>query len=231
MRERTGSRTPGLRGASRLRSATRSRLSATFLLVLGVAAASGAAAQNLINNPDFSQDLSGWTAIGSEITWIADDSETGSGSMEVSVLNVGPNFEQGWAESNCFEVKGGALYEASGWLRADDVFPVRAVEWILYWFDNGDCGGAPISSERNMRSNRSGEWEFREENELVAPAGAMSSLMRAMVFVDAEPGDSSAVAGFDAVFVPEASATPIALACVATLAGLRRARRNAAGTN
>ena len=93
---------------------------ASFLLILLVPLLVGSAtqAQNLLVNPDFDSDASGWTA---DVAWIvgsfdAEDMDEPSPSGSVLVENSRA-FGGGSGLFQCVAVSGGTLYDFSIWTR------------------------------------------------------------------------------------------------------------------
>jgi hypothetical protein len=179
---------------------------APFSLVL-LLAGSAAPAQNLLVNPDFDSDISGWTA---DVAWInpthdLEDMDEPSPSGSVLVENS-RSTGGGNGLFQCVEVSGGTVYDFSIWTRipTGQAIPGEA-ELRLFWFANTTCDFSDFITDDFIPpiSTPSAAWTEILALDLSAPIGAQS--------VRFDLGVSKNVPGifeakFDAVFMPEPQA-------------------------
>jgi len=181
---------------------------------------------NMIVNPEFDADLSGWHCENQGIcNWIEDDPSfstiSGAGSVGSPVETQA---NPGRLTSSCVSVEPGETVLVDAWLRA-----TGAKNGVLRgtWYANSDCSSSIVGSVVVGLPAPDGNWEEWSE-ELVVPFDAQSMTLSAEAYRDTQSGESSTLE-IDAVFVPEPSRVLSALVAGAVLAVLARRRARASG--
>ena len=185
----------------------------------------GAAEVNLLQNPAFDQDVSGWTEeFRATAEWSLMDVAGALDSGSALVRNVSDAASlQGIRQ--CVEVVPGGSYDfgASSFVPVgQDAF--SAIQVRVEWLSEPDCTSGYIDLFSGMDSI-SGAWVTRDFFDEVAPLGTRSALIRlAILKTDAR----EVRAFFDgAFFVPEPTPTVLRAAALLALAVLVPATRGA----
>ncbi len=179
-------------------------------LCLLLATAAPASAQNLIVNPDFASDLSGWTVpllpLGWGVGWIGGGGADGPGSVRISVnADVGAN---NVVLTQCVDVAPSSSYDFGA-----HVFLVGGLDRIpigqlsVAWYTSAGCvnvvGGA-LSSTTDTTVDA---WQSVSAAGQMSSAGAVSAMV-SLIFQT--PGSGTATLFYDDVYLAEsgAAATP-----------------------
>ena len=158
-----------------------------------------ALSQNLLVNPGFDDDVSGWQAeVASEalaVDWVADDALGQPGSGALRLTDVLPDEHSNvYGVGQCLPVTAGAAYDLSGWVRIP-AGQVRAGTALLQviWYADAACSQL-VDFDRAETTDTSGEWRLLGQTGLVAPAGAQ------WAEVDLDVGRFGAPGPFAALF-------------------------------
>lgn len=188
-------------------------------LLLAVALATAASAQNLVTNPDFDSDVMGWT-IGAqefiEISWSASDVDgsPASGSLELNTATDGRAYQ-------CVPIVGGDSYLLSGAVAPlSTAAGTVAFSLELHWNDGPGCSGEFVGAPAELPSPGTPDVWHRLSGTFEAPETAVSAEVR----LASDWTLGSGLARFDAIFVPEPPRNPAAGISVLVLALLRRRR-------
>lgn len=195
----------------------------TFLTLL-LFAPVPVAAQNLLTNPDFDTDLSGWT---SEVFWIngsfdaedmAEPSASGSARVENSRSTGGGN-----GLFQCVLADEGDFHDFSIWTRIPTGQAMTGEAALrLWWFGNTTCDFAdPLDFQTSEITTPSASWTEIAMLGVEAPAGTQSVRFDLGVSKDAAGGTFEAK--FDAVYMPEPQPALGMLAGSLALLGLHAA--------
>lgn len=146
-------------------------------------AATPATAGNLLTNPDFATDLSGWAFVGSA-TWDASDAfgQPGSGSAAGANQAVSPFTYTTQLVSSCLPVAPGASFDGSFDYRVPPGQGVTAVPSLeIAWYSAAGCGGGSYLSSNTLVSGGTadGAWHRAEATySPIAPATAAFAAVR-----------------------------------------------------
>lgn len=200
---------------------------AALLLWIGAPAS----AQNLLTNPDFDQDIAGWSCdLDGVCAWSEDDPDDDPASGSGQVTRAGAGAFRGQLVQ-CVELPVAGRYHVEGSLRTISDDP-RNGQLDVAWFDEAGCGGSRLRLDIVGAVPTALGWTPLEAV-LLAPQGAVSLEYRAIAFALETESQTVRV---DTAFVPEPTAPLAGLAVCAALGALRprrsgRARgRKAAGT-
>jgi hypothetical protein len=179
-------------------------------LCLLLATAGMASAQNLIVNPDFVSDLSGWNIpllpLGYGVDWIGGGGADGPGSVRINV-----NADVGGSQvvlTQCVAVAASTSYDFGA-----HVFLVGGLDNIpvgqlsVAWYTSGGCvnvAGGTLSSATNNTVNA---WQSVSAAGQMSPAGTASAKV-SLIFQT--PGSGTATLFYDDVYLTAsgAPATP-----------------------
>jgi hypothetical protein len=135
-------------------------------------------AQNLLDNGDFDSDVSGWAALGADlsIVWDPEDHAADPGSGSLYSVNNAPaagNF----AIVSCVDsIPDGLPYQVSGWVKLPSGQPVDGrTELFWYWYDAPSCSGSQTSQPGTSAITVAEDWTFLQSSAEVAPPGTMSA--------------------------------------------------------
>ncbi|MDX1747330.1 MAG: carbohydrate binding domain-containing protein, partial [Halobacteriales archaeon] len=162
---------------------------------------------NLLANPDFDVDLSGWGVTSSseaEAEWSGRDAQGDSHSGSMRARNMArTDFRSTFIASQCVTVDPGESYTFGGSVYAPEQQTFRGVFFQMLFLPNPSCGGGSIEVEAaNTGSRITGDW-VQAKGKTVAPAGAMSAIFRfAIPRATADPADDVEVF-VDGLFVIE----------------------------
>ncbi len=175
-------------------------------LCLLLATAGLASAQNLIVNPDFASDLSGWTIpllpLGYGVDWIGGGGADGPGSVRISVdADVGATQV---VLTQCVAVAPSTSYEFGA-----HVFLVGGLDQVpigqlsVAWYTSGGCVNVVGGALSSTTDNTVNAWQSVSAGGQMSPAGAAS----AEVFLNFQtPGSGTATLFYDDVYLAEAGA-------------------------
>lgn len=133
-----------------------------MVVALGGSGGSAGVAQNLITNPGFTSDLTGWTRSGFEGVWSAEDADgdpdSGSGYL---LLEGGPS-GGAYLASSCMAVVAGTTYDVRGDLRLPLSQPPGTTDLSIRGYTVENCPGFASTGATEivrLRSNEStGQW-------------------------------------------------------------------------
>jgi len=139
-------------------------------LILGLVAAgtTPAMAQNLIANPTFDTDYSGWPAGGAE--WVADDCCGNPASGSIRVVQ----FDRLW--SNCMSVTAGNAYDLTFWTKYVGVLNLVNPNGfaLVVWMNTPTCEPVfDLSPYHGVPPGNDAAWHHVGAT-FIAPAGAQS---------------------------------------------------------
>jgi hypothetical protein len=144
-------------------------------LTLGVAfAGAPLAAQNLLVNPDFDADASGWLlACGSNPTWITDDEAGCPLSGAVHVTSGSCQGLQGSGMAQCFPASEGTVLFAGGSGQGALGLPRAGISS----YPTTDCSGPPATTVNSPLDPATGDWQTVVFDDFAVPAGTASVLV------------------------------------------------------
>jgi hypothetical protein len=132
-------------------------------------------AQNLLQNPGFDHDLSGWDHM-LYVSHVSDDGWPAPGAMRLS-----SSFCCTQEASQCIPVVGGARYEFGAAFKLGPVAPGQAGDGIgidIFWHTSADCSGPTLPGAMTLAPDVSTSWDFHLVPDLPAPATAGTALLR-----------------------------------------------------
>lgn len=142
------------------------------LLSIGVVAA-----QNLLTNGDFDNDVAGWTAGLFPVTWDgASDYQNDPSSGSALILNNDPSAAYATATQCVDGVVAGEAYRLSTWLRVPPGQTGSGYATVyISWFSQPGCGGAWLSETTTSGISSSDGWTDLPAAVGQAPATAQSA--------------------------------------------------------
>lgn len=178
----------------------RAALLSTGLLLLGVAPA----AANLITNPEFTNDLSGWS--NSEDKFRSPDDSDGnvsSGSVQFVVEDI-----ETQTMSMCVPVSVGLGYEFSFDVKLDFSNNNSGEAGMVVRFKGEtDCGGADlVPFPANLFETLAPDWKKRT-SQTTSPAGSVAALV-VLTVTKKSGGGGSVTANLDEIFFDVSAAQP-----------------------
>ncbi len=149
-----------------------------LLLTVAAAALLGAPAQaqNLLTNPDFDTDVSGWSAGNASISIshepnqdVDGDINSGSARVNSSQESAGSSERPGGAMIQCVNVDPSTIYDLRGWalVPAEETLNARP-DLKIVWFTEADCDGGFIQGDQPSSTQHSGTKDAWEELTLEA---------------------------------------------------------------
>ena len=194
------------------------------VLVVGLAAARPAVAQNLLVNPDFDSNVVGWSVGGQEFIGIAwssvDASEdptgaggtAGSGALDLETATSG-------FASQCVPVTGGEPYRLAGSVAPLSIGSGSVVFALaLQWWTTADCTEDVVGAFDVLAAPAEPDVWHALDGVFDAPPTASSVEVR----LAASWSSGGRTARFDALYLPEPSLLASALAACSALAALAR---------
>ncbi len=173
-----------------------------WLLLVAWLVGSGAWSENLVFNPDFDTDVSGWTAEAEvSIAWSANDAslDPSSGSAEVTNSVAGANNGRGVNQCVDIAVVEGAAYDFGGKaLIPDAQARTGSAQVGLRWLAGPGCAGSTVGNQPRRETGTLGTWVELSSTEQIAPAGAASVLF--LAFPSKVEAGGSLVAHFDDLY-------------------------------
>ena len=173
-----------------------------WLLFVALFLGSGAWGENLVVNPEFDTDVSGWTPEPEvSIAWSAIDAslDPGSGSAEVTNSVAGPRNGRGMNQCLNLVVVEGAVYDFGGKaLIPDGQARTGSAQVGLRWLAGPGCTGSTVGSQPRRETATLGAWVDLSATEQIAPAGAVSVLF--LAFPSKVEAGGSLVAHFDDLY-------------------------------
>lgn len=164
----------------------------------------GARGENLVFNPDFDTDVSGWTAEPEvSIAWSAVDAslDPSSGSAEVTNSVAGPNDGRGMSQCLDIVVVEGAEYDFGGKaLIPDAQARTGSAQVGLRWYGDSNCMGSTVGPQPRRSTDTIGAWIELSALAEIAPAGAVS--VEYVAFPSKVEAGGSLVAHFDDLYFP-----------------------------
>jgi hypothetical protein len=177
-----------------------------------MALATAAGAANLVVNPDFDTDASGWTSFGATISFDATMNQVGApGSGAGLVTNPDPGFNQGVVQCIASGLSGGTSYDLGSWVYfASGQAGTGNAGIFATFFDQANCTGTQISSlfVNPYLPPPSDTWTLLTVTG-VAPAGSVSAWVYINVYNSGNSGSISAE--YDGVRFGPTPTTPVEL--------------------
>ncbi len=196
-------------------------------LFVALAASAPARAVNLLVNPDFDSDLSGWTEAGA---WSADDfaGDPGSGSLRL-LDSLASNTVL--ARQCVSPATTGERFNASAQARVAPGQSAGAVRFAVVFWDTIDCS-APSDTDavgynQSASAPATGTWVDLGLFDLAAPA--LTQAVELQLVISTGSGGGSLEGYYDHVFLPEPGtrlSAASALAVLAACAGAARVSRD-----
>jgi hypothetical protein len=146
---------------------------ARMLICVVCCAAGPTAAQNLLQNPGFDHDLSGWDHM-LYVSHVSDDGWPAPGAMRIS-----SDFCCTQSASQCVPVVAGARYEFGAAFKRGPVVPGQVGDGIgidVFWHASADCSG-PTLSGGTLAPEVSAVWDFHL-TDVPAPVEASAARLR-----------------------------------------------------
>ncbi len=171
----------------------------TLVALLGaLVLAVPASAQNLLTNPDFTTDLSGWTATGNGTSLYL----SSQGSTALGSADLGADQDMSITLSQCIAVTALSLYD----LRTDTHTVSGAGQngvFVRFFSGAGctgsDLGSLPTDTTVSVPNPVDGtSWLRRTRSSLAAPAGAVSASVQLFVSVISSKSPKPLGGGFTA---------------------------------
>ncbi len=200
-----------------------------FTAVLTLLAASNAVAANLLTNPDFDEDLTGWGGGNVTATWDEFDVDGRDDSGSAKIVSSVPFGSVGSLNSGCVVVSAETDYTLTGWsFIPADALNTRNFVYTISIYSSFDCSSGFLLFIQPIAGGTVGEWILTEEV-ITTPAGANSTRVGVgpVPFED-EIGD--AVAFVDSITLPEPASTVLQASALALLAALATWRRRLRAT-
>jgi hypothetical protein len=153
-----------------------------------------ALAQNILVNPYFDSDLSGWTALGGTAAWSAEDADGRPGSGGARLTTPATEGDTVASISQCVAVTGGSDYAFEVKLMRPSTEPQVSAFGSVSWFSSAGCNGF-IEDETALESFPTTQegWDLAEAV-VAATAQAQSALVRLRA---RREDDEAAVVHFD----------------------------------
>lgn len=164
-------------------------------LLAAIALAPAAGAQNLLANPSFDHDLSGWqvdSPVSSNPQWVADDALglPTSGSLGLTYKVAGTTGVLVGAKQ-CVPVTGGQPYDLASWVKVPAGQPYSGAAYLqVGWFGDTNCSDF-LDFHRETVSDTGGDWVLVAANNLAVPAGAQSAGVELFLGRNGAGGDFS----------------------------------------
>lgn len=188
-------------------------------VLLVVASAPVASAQNLVVNPHFDTGITSWDFTGPtgsfDPTRDANGSpSSGAGQISTTVPGIFQTFRQ------CITgITPGTSYDFGG-----KVFVVSnpqggSVALGVAFFTSADCSSGPLTNAVSNVVSTTGSWQDATGS-IVAPAGAVSAFVLTGVNPGPGPGVTDVVADIDEMFFQAAGAVPTVPTAMLTLLGI-----------
>lgn len=185
-----------------------------------------AAAQNLIENGDFAEDLAGWENVDSTKLWNAFDQndDPSSGSLSIRHLSA--------PGSTLFVEQCALAASLTDYVLGFSHVTFAAettgrAEVRILWFEGATCEGTTAGVEV-LASETEGPWT-RVETPVTSPDGTQSVLIRVGARKDTGAAADEYRVYFDDIELPEPGASAASVAVIAVLARLAARRKRAAG--
>lgn len=189
---------------------------------IAVVALAGAAQANLLTNPGLeSGDLTGWTTFGAgnwrASSW-AGDQYSGTYGLVDDVVEGGDEWRGAY---QLIPVTGGLSYDYTAYLKGASIDTSES--WLeLQWIDSA---GNQVSQWQSSHLTASADWSQYGSAGIVAPAGAVTASVRAVVHMIGTPNDPDYMMFDDLSFdqtIPEPTTLGLAGLAVAWMTALRR---------
>lgn len=136
-----------------------------------------AQAQNLLANPNFDADISGWTVAGGSVgsaTWDGTDGSPTAGSLLLD--STGSSQLQVY---QCLPVTAGQSYDLGASVLPGSTAPSNfgdGLSILTVWFTDTACSAYPGLSSQNLQPASGGTWARYGVSTQAAPAGTQSVL-------------------------------------------------------
>jgi hypothetical protein len=178
-------------------------LSACACLGLLLASARPASAQNLLANPDFNTDLSGWNTFGAVFDGTAGSPSPGSAQFSGSIAGTNASIFVSLAQCVTGIVPGNT-YDLSGQLRLTSAPAGGTVFAAVAWYSDAGCttgistdGGNPVGGSTFQASSGS----------FIAPGGAVAANFLVWISTSTTPG--SFTGNLDTAFLGPQGPPPV----------------------
>lgn len=152
-------------------------------IVLFSFAIAGQAQTNLLDNPGFETDFTGWDQYFGRVgEWSSEDADGSPGSGSALLGNEGTsNGIVPLVLNQCISVQAGQEYQFGGEVRVPPGQPSGTAAYIYaYPYTNADCAG-PLGAFESATASSNGEWESGDSS-ITTGAGVQSILFAIGVF-------------------------------------------------
>jgi hypothetical protein len=150
-----------------------------------IAAAPCALAQNLIANPDFDSDVSGWNPLGENLTieWSASDYDGNPSSGSLLGTNTAAPSANLAVDQCVGSITPGESYRFAGWVKAPSgQTSTGIVQMYWYWRSSPSCGGTQTLAQSTSWANEADDWTYLSTNTEIAPEGAVSAQVALSIY-------------------------------------------------
>ena len=163
---------------------------------------SGAWSENVVFNPGFDTDVSGWTVESYvSISWSLMDANLNPASGSAEVTNSSPGPQNGTGITQCLDITPieGAAYDfGSKALIPDGQARTGSAQVGLRWWSGSNCTGSTVGTQPRRATSTLGAWVELSSTEQIAPAGAASAQF--VAFPSKLEAGGSLVAHFDDLY-------------------------------
>ena len=163
---------------------------------------SGAWSENVVFNPGFDTDVSGWTVESYvSISWSLMDANLNPASGSAEVTNSSPGPQNGTGITQCLDITPieGAAYDFGGKaLIPDGQARTGSAQVGLRWWSGSNCSGSTVGTQPRRATSTLGAWVELSSTEQIAPAGAASAQF--VAFPSKLEAGGSLVAHFDDLY-------------------------------
>jgi hypothetical protein len=159
------------------------RLVSVFVCLALLLGARSVSAQNLLTNPDFNTDLSGWSTFGAVFDGTAGSPSPGSAQFGGSIATTNSTIFVSLTQ--CVSVVAGNSYDASGQLRLSSAPSGGTAFVAVAWYTGASCT-SPVQTDGG--NGVSGAAFQKSGGSFVAPAGAVSANFTVWIATSTTPG-------------------------------------------
>ena len=158
--------------------------------------------ENVVFNPGFDTDVSGWTVESYvSISWSLMDANLNPASGSAEVTNSSPGPQNGTGITQCLDITPieGAAYDFGGKaLIPDGQARTGSAQVGLRWWSGSSCTGSTVGTQPRRATSTLGAWVELSSTEQIAPAGAASAQF--VAFPSKVEAGGSLVAHFDDLY-------------------------------
>jgi hypothetical protein len=148
------------------------------------------AAQNMVSNGDFDDDLAGWTEGAIPVTWDGtSDYQNDPLSGSALIFNDNPGATYAWARQCVDGVVEGETYRLSTWLNVPSQTGSGYGTVTIAWYDQPGCGGAWLSGTSTSGIYSSNGWIEIPAAVGQAPPTAQSALVYLVCYKMSSDGE------------------------------------------